>query len=245
MVPLVIIIVVLLIIGSGIYLYSRNKSQQITLQPTTYNRAISTISNSITATTTASTTTIITASVSTAGWHNYTNNKLGFSLSYPPDFANMADLTQEKKDSLMSFEAVCDRGTAYDGTKDPNQTNFCYVGNQTSDGFVLAAIGVQVNTPESIESCQQLRNDSPEVGQKVNINGIDYYRNDAGDGSAGHYVHGYSYSTYQGSMCYEIDLLVESDRGVSGNGLSADFSDMMLSKLQSILTTFKFFSNNY
>ncbi len=178
-----------------------------------------------------------------SGTTTYVDPKFPFSISYPPDFANIADLTPLKQNSLETFMNVCFRGSDENGGVDSKQTNFCYIGGQAADGFAAASFNIIARTSQDMKQCEQIQNgyqDQP--SQLVNINGVMYYQGGLDDAAAGHYTTGKFYRTYHKGLCYELDLFVESDRGVSEKGLSADFSNMMLTKLEAILATFKFSS---
>ncbi|MCX6721473.1 MAG: hypothetical protein NT026_02640 [Candidatus Staskawiczbacteria bacterium] len=174
----------------------------------------------------------------TADWKTYTNTQYNFSLSYPADFADIDSLTTAQQNSLMTYMGACFAGN---GTRNPNQSNFCYIGLQKPDGFDTASFKITANNSETQASCQQT-NASParELTVQTAINGITFYKDKIEDAGLGHYLTGDSYRTYYKETCYHLDLNIESNRGVSEKGLSADFSSMMKSKLESILSTFKF-----
>ncbi len=181
----------------------------------------------------------ITPTDQTAGWKIYTNSQYDFSLSYPSDFANVNDLTATQQNSLQTYMEVCFRNN-----NNPNETDFCYIGNQTSDGFAAASLNIAASASTTMQDCEKSEGYGPDgeqaQTQPTTINGIIFYNAQLADAGLGHYVSTDSYRTYHGGTCYTIDLNIESDRGVSEKGLSADFSSMMHSKLKSIISTFKF-----
>jgi hypothetical protein len=175
----------------------------------------------------------------TAGWKTYTNTQYGFSVQYPSDFANVNDLTSAQKSSLQTYMGACLVGN--NARIKPNQVGFCYVGTQTSDGFDTSSFNITADSSKSEQSCQQT-NTSPigELTTQVIVDGINFYEDKIEDAGLGHYLTGNSYRTYHNGTCFQIDLTIESDRGVSEKGLSSGFSNLMSSKLNSIISTFKF-----
>jgi len=174
-----------------------------------------------------------------AGWKTYTNTQLGISLQYPSDFSNNNDLSVSQRGSLLTYMGVCMTDDSVRALA--NRTGFCYIGDQTSDGFAAASFNIIVNNSENSQTCQQIKTSpSRKVTQQVVINGLTFYKDTIENAGLGHYVTGDSYRTYKNGACYTIDLSVESSRGTLEKGLSVDFASMMQSKLKSILSTFKF-----
>ena len=174
-------------------------------------------------------------------WQTYTNSQYGFSLSYPTDFANVNNLTSTQKNSLMSYMGACPVGN---NALALNETSFCYIGNQTSDGFAVASLNITASTTTSMQDCEKSKPNGPDgeltPTHQTTVNGIIFYEAQFSDAGLGHFVSTDSYGSYHGGTCYTVDLNIESNRGTSEKGLSADFSSMMHSKLVSILSTFNF-----
>ncbi|MFA6353918.1 MAG: hypothetical protein WCW93_03220 [Candidatus Paceibacterota bacterium] len=167
-----------------------------------------------------------TTKVNTTNWKTYTDAKYNFAFSYPLDFALSSRLKQ------------CNGGESLD-----SRACLEYTGNQTSNGFTAASIDVRVNKSMTIDECQKTW-PTTDVGvpttQQKTINGIIFYHDLIGSGAAGMFDTIDQYRTYRNGTCYTIALDVASNRGQSEKGLSNEFSDMMLTKLQSVLSTFKF-----
>ncbi|MCX6752265.1 MAG: hypothetical protein NTZ87_02075 [Candidatus Nomurabacteria bacterium] len=176
-----------------------------------------------------------TTQIDTSNWKTYTNEKYGFSLSYPTDFENVNDLTATQQNSLLTYMAVCLVGNNNSRIR-PDQSGFCYVGKQTSDGFTMASLNI---TPSVSKSAQECNNTSAQIKQTT-LNGIIFDQSHLDDAGLGHYVSTDSYRTYHQGICYTIDLNIESNIGKLEKGLSVDFASLIHSKLESILSTFKF-----
>jgi hypothetical protein len=177
-----------------------------------------------------------------AGWKTYTNDPYGFSFSYPADFANVNDLTIAQQNSLITYMGVCPVGN--NAHMQPNESSFCYIGKQTSDGFAAASFNIIPSVSTSVQDCKKPEQSGPagELTQieQIVVNGIVFHHAQFTDASLGHYALTDFYRTYHGGACYAIYLNIETDRGASEKGLSVDFSSMMHSKLESVISTFKF-----
>ena len=172
----------------------------------------------------------------------YPGPEFPFSLSSPADFANVNDLTAAQQNSLGTYMGVCLVGN--NSRIQPNETGFCYIGNQKSDGFDAASLNITASASTSMQDCQKSEPSGPDGGltqaKQTTINGIIFYEAQLGEAATGHFVSTDSYRTYHGGACYTIDLNIESDVGTLEKGLSSDFSSMMHAKLKSILSTLKF-----
>jgi hypothetical protein len=174
----------------------------------------------------------------TAGWQTYTDSTFPFSLSYPSDFALASNLTTSQQRQVGSYMGACPVGSAY---KELNEIGFCYIGNKTADGFEAAALDIIPNISTSIQDCQKTQqNNNGQFTSRQTVNGVIFYKDNLADAGLGHYQSIDSYRTYYKGACYTINLKIDSDRGTLEQGLSTDFVSIMRSKLESIISTFKF-----
>jgi hypothetical protein len=160
--------------------------------------------------------------MTTAGWKTYTNSQYNFTFSAPLDFAPTL-----QKDAL-SYMFKCNAD---------DQICLPYVGGQTSDGFEVAALEVQVNA--SSQNCEQTPGDNGQPTQK-SINGVTFHVTQDRQAGLGHRLITDLYRTYYNSACYTIGLNIASNIGTSDKGLDPIFNTMIHKKLESILSTFKF-----
>jgi len=183
----------------------------------------------------------------TAGWKTYTDNNNGFEIKYPTDFANnVNDLTKEQQSLLATYMGVCILGN--NARLLANEAGFCYIGKQTADGFAGASLNIVSAKFSTLQDCEKSKQFGPNgesaPTKQVILNGITFYKSQISEAGLGHYISTDSYRAYNEGTCYTIDLNIESDLGISGKGLSTDFFSMMSSKLESILSTFKFIASN-
>ena len=126
-----------------------------------------------------------------------------------------------------------------------NRACLYYIGNQISDGFEAADLEVRVSTSTTITDCEKIwpadyYNSGTSATQQKIINGITFYFDQIGSAGLGHGLVTNQYRTYYYGNCYTIALNVGSGRGQSEQGLSQEFSNLMLAKLESVFSTFKF-----
>lgn len=170
---------------------------------------------------------------STSQTKTYTDAQYNFAFTYPSDFALSSQLTPAQ--TPASYSISCDTGASKD-----IRACLYYIGNQTSDGFEAADLEVRVSTTgEDCKKTYQAGVGKSATQQKV-INGITFYFDQTGSAALGHGLITNQYRTYYYGDCYTIALNVASNRGQSEQGLSRTFSDMMLAKLESVFSTFKF-----
>ena len=181
----------------------------------------------------------------------YTNSQYNYTFQYPSDFALAANLTPAQQSLTSSYmESCAARGEGerqvLDGSY--NEINsLCYVGGETTDGFDASALNVFVSTTTSMSDCQTIEQKGDEGGAyqqqttQTTIGGITFYEDTLNDAGLSHYVDTNSFRTYHEGICYDIQLDIESHAGDSPTWkLDPQFVAMMNSKLESILSTFKF-----
>jgi uncharacterized protein (UPF0333 family) len=228
-----IIIIVVILVVVGFFIYKYYSVSKLSIQSKTQNQQKQTINQQASNAQQTSSA----SSVPVACSAKYPSAEFPFLLSIPADFVNVNNLTAEQQNSLTTYMDVCLR--CYNN---PDEIDFCYTGKQTSDGFDAASLNIADSASISMQDCEKSEIIDPNIvqPQQKTINGIIFYNTQLNDAATGHYLSTDSYRIYHQGACYTIDLNIESDRGISENGLSADFSNMMNSKLKSILSTFQF-----
>ncbi|MBI5138498.1 MAG: hypothetical protein HZA95_01725 [Candidatus Vogelbacteria bacterium] len=178
-----------------------------------------------------------TAENNTTGIKTFTDSSSVLTFSYPSDFALSTELNTDKTPG--SYSISCDTTpNAVVGRR--AEACLWYVGGETSPGFEAANIEVRV-TPTAAD-CKTTNEQGPGIAKTETklINGLTFYYDRYGDASAGHRLASRQYRTYYYGNCYSITLNVGWNVFESGKELSAEFSELMFSKLESVLSSFSF-----
>ena len=224
-VTLVITIVALLIIGGGVYLYSQNKSQQVSQQPVVSNQVISTSTDQYVASTT---------NIQTEGLKTYTNTQYGFSLLYPNSltlnpvrdyvphpFTNPQIVYLYIDNNSVQTEGYVTFNISSDNTDVSNCTQSNGVG--PTDLFPTNSLSNISTSSSYINSVQFIQSDNIFNNQS----GIE--RN---------------YTTLHNGMCYEIEITSFPDScvnsGCDGRLWTTDTEMSLLKQFDTIARSFTF-----
>jgi hypothetical protein len=198
-VPLVIVIIALLAIGGGAYVYTHNKSADTTSVSTeTSNQTMTTVQNNsnITSTpgqtavktnTTSSSSNTVSDKATNSSLKTYTNSQFGFSVKYPQ---TVSLKTNGKFDGDQSANLA-------NTNSDTNRVNFIALFTLPQSqykGVDTANIFLTVNSSKCITS----------DATKIMKNGMTFWTTDLTNAGVGHFYDGGIYSTEKNNICYSI-----------------------------------------
>jgi hypothetical protein len=246
-VPLLLVLVALLIIGGGVYLYTqKNQLSSVALNEVATTTAQTGVINPVPAQTQSS----ITPPVNSTQLKTiYTNNQYSFSIGYQSGVAikdySTSGITPQFNPSI-SFEDYANSSPDTTGMTS-TIVDIPIVG--IGDSTVGSASG-DLTVSRSINAADTVDCTSSTLGQnegRVSINGIIFIRFNSGSASAGQDENDENYRTLQNGACWDIDLITNSFRGdgsISSDNLLATYSSQIESELDADFQTFKFINSS-
>jgi len=222
-VPLLLGIIVLLLVGGEIYLYTKKNRPPTETQTgaaTTTQTQLTTVPQQ-----TGNSTQTKNGSLQT-----YTDSQYSFAFTYPSDFIPWTQLSSSQK--IESYIPVCD------STDSDQVTCLYYAGSKIPD-IQAAAMQVLASTTVTYDDCTRIWAGDSDLTNQVSINGIVFYHDQTGDAGLGNRLSTDEYRTYYNGACYEIELSIGWNVA-EGNGPNQDSMNQLSNELQSVFSTFHF-----